>query len=694
MNPSRPKFILTCSVAALIAASTSAFATDTEDFTGTDGVYNEDANWSSGYVPNDALDSNGVNAEINNSGNNAPAVINSVVTAQPQDLRLGTYGATGRLDITAGSLSIASWTYLGIAGGTGTLNVADTTTTSTTNFTGYGTGSGSYSAVRMYIGSDSNQDAGTGTVNINTTGTVNLSNDLYVGPQSGATGTLNMDAGTLNRTGGWALIGGDIHGSGSTGVINQSGGVINQLGDTFFGCGSGSTGTLNITGGQFNATPDGGNNGNGSIHVGSNVNAGSGGVGVFNISGTALVSTATNFIIGDGNGSMGTVTVGGNATLQTLNGDLYIGNSNSQSNNTLTVNSGTVSVANWVGIGRFSSVGTLNMEGGTFTKVNDGNGYFDIGASGDSGNNGTVNLDGGTITVPKVITEGGTSTFNFNGGTLQANGDGTQTFDNNNNTTFMQDLTTANVRNGGAIIDANGYGITIGQPLLHSTISGDNATDGGLTVQSSQTGGVLTLTGSNTYTGITNVKSGTLLVNGAIGAGTTAAGAVTVSAGATLGGTGTITTAPGSAITVNGTLSPGASAAPGTPGMLTLTSNVGALTLTSTATTAFDITDTSTKDLIASTGGLTSLHVGGTLALNLGTNFDYTQTYTLFTGFSSEQGSFSQVTGVGSGETPVFSFTGGDYDVSFGVVPEPSTWTAGLLCSASVLAWLRRRRVA
>ena len=697
MKSSRPKFILTCSVAALLTASTNAFATDNDMWQGTDGNYNEAANWSLRIVPGDPSDGNGSNVKIGNYGP-LPSIptITTNIAFVPQDVRLGEYGSVGRLDITAGSLTISSWTYLGIAGGTGTLNVADTTTTSTTNFTGYGTGSGSYSAFRIYIGSDSNgNDGGTGTVNVNTTGSINVANDLYVGTEGGSNGTLNMDAGTLNRTGGWCFVGGGYNNSpGGQGVINQSGGIINQLGDTFFGVGNGSVGTLNITGGQFNATPDGGNNNNGAIHVGSNVATNSGGVGVFNLSGSALVTTATNFVIGDGGGTTGTVTVGGNATLNTLNGDLYVGNGGSQNNNTLTVNGGTVSVANWLCVGRNASVGTLNMEGGTLTKVNDGNGFFDVGASSDSSNNGTVNLDGGVLTVPKVITEGGTSTFNFNGGTLQADGNDTRTFDNNNNTTFMQDLTTANVRNGGAIIDTNGFGITIPQPLVHSTISGDSQTDGGLTVQSTAAGGVLNLTGTSTYTGVTNVNSGTLLVNGAIGAGNTAAGAVTVAAGATLGGTGSITTGLGSSITVNGTLAPGADALPGTTGALTLTTTVNSLTLASTAVTAFDITNASTKDLIASTGGLTSLHVNGTLALNLGSGFDYTQTYTLFTGFISEQGSFSQVTGVAAGETPVFSFVGGDYDVSFGTVPEPATWAAGVLCSASALAWLRRRRVA
>ena len=42
----------------------------------------------------------------------------------------------------------------------------------------------------------------------------------------------------------------------------------------------------------------------------------------------------------------------------------------------------------------------------------------------------------------------------------------------------MTGLTAANVRNGGAVIDTNGFNDTIGQALVHSSIGGDNATDG------------------------------------------------------------------------------------------------------------------------------------------------------------------------------------------------------------------------
>ncbi|MEZ0388592.1 MAG: autotransporter-associated beta strand repeat-containing protein [Verrucomicrobium sp.] len=71
----------------------------------------------------------------------------------------------------------------------------------------------------------------------------------------------------------------------------------------------------------------------------------------------------------------------------------------------------------------------------------------------------------------------------------------------------MNGITRANVRDGGVVIDTNGYDVTIAQNLLHSDIVGDNATDGGLTKNGA---GMLTVTGENTFTGDVTVNAGTL----------------------------------------------------------------------------------------------------------------------------------------------------------------------------------------
>ena len=107
---------------------------------------------------------------------------------------------------------------------------------------------------------------------------------------------------------------------------------------------------------------------------------------------------------------------------------------------------------------------------------------------------GTLNLNsGGLLRAAEVTTgnAGSLSTLNLNGGTLQASAD---------TTTFLHDLTLAFVQAGGAVLDSQGFNITVAQPLLDSG-------GGGLTKNGT---GTLTLTGASTYTGDTVVNGGVL----------------------------------------------------------------------------------------------------------------------------------------------------------------------------------------
>jgi len=110
-------------------------------------------------------------------------------------------------------------------------------------------------------------------------------------------------------------------------------------------------------------------------------------------------------------------------------------------------------------------------------------------------------------------------------------------------------------------------------------------------------GGTLTLTGASTYTGITTVAGGKLLVNNTTGSGT-GSGTVNVSGGATLGGTGAIA----GAVNVTGVLSPGAS-------VETLAS--GALTMNGGSTFQYEV-----NSAVALAAGADLQKVTGNLSLN------------------------------------------------------------------------------
>ena len=85
--------------------------------------------------------------------------------------------------------------------------------------------------------------------------------------------------------------------------------------------------------------------------------------------------------------------------------------------------------------------GVWNQTGGTFTGAT----VYLARWGSPNVEKGFVNLDGGTFAANEVRRgDGNEAYFNFNGGTLRANG---------NNANFFHSMTRANVRNGGALID-------------------------------------------------------------------------------------------------------------------------------------------------------------------------------------------------------------------------------------------------
>jgi len=195
--------------------------------------------------------------------------------------------------------------------------------------------------------------------------------------------------------------------------------------------------------------------------------------------------------------------------------------------------------------------------------------------------------------------------------------------------------------------------------------------------------GTWVLGGANEYTGGTTVSAGRLFVNGSLAA---TGNPVSVSAGATLGGTGTI----GTVSTVSGVLSPGF----GGVGTLTFSNGLtwnGGATAGSTTDWVYDLGSANASDVASITGNFTK-GSGAAFRFDFG-GATTTGTYTLanWTGNTTFGASDFSYTNLGAGATGAFDIVGNVLTIT--VVPEPSmsvvaSGGAGLL----IAAWLRRRR--
>ena len=189
---------------------------------------------------------------------------------------------------------------------------------------------------------------------------------------------------------------------------------------------------------------------------------------------------------------------------------------------TLNVSGGGSLTAKNLSIAHNGGVGIVNMDGGIIDLQNTaaigtiqaGVVFGQTNAPGTPlpGYGGTLNLNGGTLKTFGIrenpsLTTAVSSVVTFDGGTVQAKGD---------NATFMQGLDSATIEDGGAIVDSNGFAITISQNLLHD--AGGPPLDGGLTKEGA---GTLTVNGSTTYTGITTTNVGTLILDTVLPTGNT-----------------------------------------------------------------------------------------------------------------------------------------------------------------------------
>lgn len=358
-----------------------------------------------------------------------------------------------------------------------------------------------------------------------------------------AAGLSFSGSGNLTFDTGYSIAGGGFNISKSgTGTLNLKGTITDALNLTVSG------GTTNLSGNYTRTTYS--NNGGLTVNGGTfNVTGTLGasaanplgqtafsGNSTTNFSGTEYLSgTGSTFRIGEGTSATVNVT-GGTLTLGTASSGLVLGRGANTAGGFLNISGGTVSVAGpavaiRLGAGYSNgelggaSILTLSGTGLLDTSTTTGTILLGSNTAGNPTGTGTLSLDGGTLATLRTITAGtvGASTVNFNGGTIKANGTITSLLDTA--------LTTVNVRNGGVVIDNNGFAIGIARALTHSSINGDNATDGGLTKNGL---GILTLSGSgaNTYTGVTLINAGELDLSKTAGI-NAIAGAITIGNGTT-----------------------------------------------------------------------------------------------------------------------------------------------------------------
>ena len=689
-----------------------------------------------------------------------PGGANSVSIAGNTLILMGTGGSGITVKPGAGSLTISSAVVIG---GTQTqtwtnnssnlLALTGPQLTGSLGLTISGTGNTLISAPISVTGASGLIMAGSGVLTLSGTSsytgvtTVNSGTVVMSGPVTltGAQTFINNSASPFNINGGTVTTGNAITVSGSTNTaitapivssafgpaLTMSGtGMLTLAGnDSFLGDTYVSSGTLAITstvsepGSNFYIDSTGstvpvtnlsgslssyymyvGNSGTGSfIQTGGtntlaneiDLGESPGSAGTYNMSGGSLQVSSIMMVGVDGTG--GFIQTGGTNANPEIDLAEEAGSVGSY-----TLNGGSIQcpyiIVGAGGAGTFIQTGGTNSIGSTSGGLLLASGAF---------SSGTYTLSGGLLNT-WVVSAGfdTTSVFNFNGGILQSS---------TSNTTFMSGLTTANVLAGGAIVDTNGFAITIPQPLLYGLSSG---TDGGLTKVGL---GTLTLSATNNYNGPTTVIAGTLIVSGSL----TATGSVSISsssalevdgllnhaATSTVSGTLTGSGAVG-AITVlgSGKLAPGFNSTLASSGTLAASGNVLFTNSTSIFSIRLGVATAADSDQLLVTSGSSTVSLNGaTLQLTLG-GFYAQQTigskYVLINGQAAGTqitGQFAQGTGTFTVQTTQFHLlygvtsngfpSGNDVLLVVGpAVPEPGTWAMFAAAAAIAGGWRRTRR--
>ena len=463
---------------------------------------------------------------------------------------VGTYNLSGGMLAATGVVQI----ILEVVGnnGTGYFNQTGGTNNAAFIELGFGTGgigtfslsNGATLADSFFVGASGkgiyNQTGGTAVID----GTA-----LFLGYNSGSSGTVNLSGGNFSTIGKFAH---QYVGYNGTGVFNQSGGT-NTVGTAglWIGYQPSISGTYNLSGtGMLTVT-------NSTLAVGFF------GQGVFNQSGGTATLNGSNFYVGYRTGSTGLYSLSAGSLSLAGTSTAYIGFQSSgvfnQTGGTSTINGSTV----YLGYGS-ATTGLYNLSVGTLSVTNtteyvgyQGNGaftqtsglhslsgtassYLELGENGLG--NGTYTLSGGTLslvnsfenvgdyTTGTFIQNGGTQTVSFGGITISKNSTasgkyllsgGMLSLTNGSflsvgslaTGTFSQSGGTVTISSGGLYLAENNQGIG-NYSLTNGTLALNNSAEeligyfGNGTFN--QSGGTHTITNGYLYVGVYGTGSYTL----------------------------------------------------------------------------------------------------------------------------------------------------------------------------------------
>ena len=508
-----------------------------------------------------------VSGRINNGGTATSGIVTVTSTGTTTLSGNNTYAGLTTMNAASGVLNISgnNSNFGGLTLTNGTLNRTGTTagtglvtiTAGTATLGGVSTASGGVTLTSGVLNINSASALGSGTVTLNATSTINNTSGSAV---------VNAGNNVINLSNnGTYTFGGSNNLDLGTGLVNAVTTRSFQLN------GSGSTltiGTLNNTATSGNKTFTFDGAGNTISMRGINLGTNQVATQTVTLAGSANISVGGPIVNNNANAqnltvsATGTTTLSGNNTytgLTTMSGAggvLTLSGNNSAASGGVTLSAGTLNInsASALGSGTVTlSAGTTidNTSGGLVT--NAGNNPVVLSSSGTYTFGGSNNLDLGTGLVTAVTAR----SFQLNGtnsllsiGTLDstaASGNKTFTFDGAGNTISMRGINlgtnqvatqtvtlagSANISVGGPIVNnnANAQNLTVSATGT-TTLSGNN-TYTGLTTMSG-VGGVLNISGNNTGFGGLTLSNGTLNMTGT----TTGSGAVTIAAGiANMGG--------------------------------------------------------------------------------------------------------------------------------------------------------------